>query len=57
MPMKLTEDDFKTTYVSKISPAEEKEVLSKVKNKMVDLDNDQYEVVDTSYVSIQLKQR
>lgn len=58
-PKKLTQDDFKTVYVSKISPAEEKEVSNKepIKNKMIDLDNDQYEVVDTSYVTVHLKHK
>jgi len=56
---KLTQDDFKTVYASKIIPEEEKEVSDKVttKNKMVELDNDQYEVVDSTYVCIRLKQK
>lgn len=56
---KLTQEDFKTTYVSKIAPEKNNDVLKKEtdKNKMVDLANDQYEVVDTSYVYIQLKQK
>lgn len=55
---KLTRDDFKTVYASKIIP-EEKEVADKVttKNKIVELDNDQYEVVDSTYVCIRLKQK
>lgn len=57
VPSKLTQDDFKTIYVSKIAPEEEKDVQRKEKNKMVDLDDDQYEVVDTSYVYIKLKQK
>ncbi|XP_025411109.1 receptor-type tyrosine-protein phosphatase N2 isoform X2 [Sipha flava] len=56
---KLTQDDFKTVYISKIAPGEEKDIQRKEnsKNKMLDVDNDQYEVVDTSYVSIQIKQK
>lgn len=55
----MTQDDFKTVYISKIAPGEEKDVQRKEnsKNKVVDVDNDQYEVVDTSYVSIQIKQK
>lgn len=57
VPTKLTQDDFKTIYVSKIAPEEEKDAQGKDKNKMVDLNDDQYEVVDTSYVYIKLKQK
>lgn len=57
VPTKLTQDDFKTVYVSKIAPEEEKDAQRKEKNKAVDLDDDQYEVVDTSYVYIKLKQK
>jgi len=56
---KLTEDDFKTIYVSKITPEEEKygQKKEKTKDKMDDTDNDNYEVVDTSYVCIRLKDK
>lgn len=56
---KLTRDDFKTIYVSKVAADEEKDVPRKEnsKNKVPDEDNDQYEVVDTSYVCIRLKQK
>lgn len=57
VPTKLTQDDFKTVYVSKIAPQEEKDAQRKEKNKIDDFDNDQYEVVDTSYVYIRLKQK
>ncbi|CAI6345551.1 unnamed protein product [Macrosiphum euphorbiae] len=56
---KLTQDDFKTIYVSKITPEEEKygQKKEKTKDKMDDTDNDNYEVVDTSYVCIRLKDK
>lgn len=56
---KLTQDDFKTIYASKNTPDEEKDEQKKekTKNKMDDPDNDQYEVVDTSYVCIRLKNK
>jgi len=56
---KLTQDDFKTVYTSKIIPNEEKDVSGKeiAKSKMVELDNDPYEVVDSTYVCIRLKQK
>ncbi|XP_015363524.1 PREDICTED: receptor-type tyrosine-protein phosphatase N2 isoform X3 [Diuraphis noxia] len=56
---KLTQDDFKTTYVSKITPEEEKygQKKEKTQDKMNDTDNDNYEVVDTSYVCIRLKEK
>lgn len=56
---KLTQDDFKTIYVSKITPEEEKhgQKNEKTKDKMDDTDNDNYEVVDTSYVCIRLKEK
>jgi len=53
---KLTQDDFKTIYVSKITPEEEKYGKKKEKTKD-DIDNDNYEVVDTSYVCIRLKEK
>jgi len=56
---KLTQDDFKTTYVSKITPEEEKFGQKKemTKDKMDDTDDDNYEVVDTSYICIRLKEK
>jgi hypothetical protein len=58
-PTKLTQDDFKVTYVSKLAPGEEKDgqKKEKTKDKMNDTDNDNYEVVDTSYVCIRLKEK
>lgn len=57
-PTKLTQEDFKTIYVNKIAPDDEKQVPKKEKSKnKMNLDNDQYEVVDTSYVCIRLKQK
>lgn len=54
---KLTQDDFKTVYVSKITPDAENDDHRKENPKNKDVDNDQYEVVDTSYVCIKLKQK
>lgn len=53
---KLTQDDFKITYMSKITPEEDKYGQKKEKTKD-DTDNDNYEVVDTSYVCIRLKEK
>lgn len=59
MSTKLTQDDFQTIYVSKIAPEEEKDVPKKqtARNRMTAADNDKYEVVDTSYVCVRLKQK
>lgn len=59
LSMKLTQDDFKTVYASKVLPEEEKDGSNKevTKNKMVELNNDHYEVVDSTYVCIRLKQK
>lgn len=56
---KFTQDDFKTIYVGKNTPEEEKygQKKEKTKDKIDDTDNDNYEVVDTSYVCIRLKQK
>lgn len=58
-PKKFSQGDFEVNYVSKIAPEKENDVRRKyaAKNKMVDLANDQYEVVDTSYAFVQLKQK
>lgn len=48
---KLTKDDFKTVYFDNIV-AEDK--LNPKKDKSVDLTNDQYEVVDSSYICIRI---
>lgn len=55
----FTQGDFKTIYVSKNTPEEEKygQKKEKTKDKIDDTDNDNYEVVDTSYVCIRLKQK
>jgi len=56
---KLTQDDFKTIFVSKITPEEEKhgQKNENTKDKTDDTDDDNYEVVDTSYVCIRLKEK
>lgn len=57
--MKLSQDDFKTTFVSKMTPSEDKDGPKKDanKNKLVYIDDDQYEVVDTSYIDVRLVQK
>uniref|UniRef100_A0A2S2PF96 Receptor-type tyrosine-protein phosphatase N2 n=1 Tax=Schizaphis graminum TaxID=13262 RepID=A0A2S2PF96_SCHGA len=57
-PIKLTQDDFKVIYASKLTPEEKDgQKKEKTKDKMNDTDNDNYEVVDTSYVCIRLKDK
>lgn len=48
-PTKLTQDDFKTTYMGKSEQDKDRNSAGS--------GNDQYEVVDTSYVCIRLKQK
>jgi len=56
---KLTEDYFKTTYFDDITPEKEQKDGQKKENKKdkMDTDNDHYEVVDTSYICIKLKEK
>lgn len=57
-PKKLTQNDFKTIYVSKITPEKSNTLDEKEsKSKLLNLPNDHYDVVDTSYVYVKIKEK
>lgn len=55
---KLTKDDFKTVYFNKITSDEQFNQRKETnKDKVVDLANDQYEVVASSYICVKINKK